>query len=58
MDKEKHCVTLQIEKSLALMTKDILKDYLERTQTSDRQISPKQYIGNAVIYYEDNNDKD
>jgi hypothetical protein len=54
IDKEKCCATLQIEKSQALMTRDILKDYLERCQTPDRQISPKQYIGNTVIYYENN----
>jgi hypothetical protein len=48
-----HKATLQIEKSQALMARDMLKAYLERTQTSNRQIPPQQNIGNTMILYEE-----
>ncbi len=49
----KHRVILKIEKSVALMTTDMLRAHLVRTQSSDRSIPFKQEIGNATFYYED-----
>jgi len=48
IEKEKQRVTLKVKKSLALMTRDMLKAHLERTQTSDRRIFSEQEIDNNL----------
>ena len=51
--EERQRVILQIEKSLALMTTEMLKAHLARTQNLARNIHIKQKIGNATLYYEE-----
>ncbi len=46
-------VVLEVDKSLVVMTNDMLNAHLQRTHSSERRVPPVKEIEGAVLYYDD-----